>query len=75
MKVLPFNNRAEMSPPNPPAVKAKEDLHPDMESQGMNDDTFCEYRWAALQREAAVPKCAEEMTFFISLKCILLQQY
>ncbi|KAM9351194.1 cell adhesion molecule L1-like a isoform 2-T3 [Symphorus nematophorus] len=25
------------------AVKEKEDLHPDMESQGMNDDTFCEY--------------------------------
>ncbi|KAI3357326.1 hypothetical protein L3Q82_015771, partial [Scortum barcoo] len=24
-------------------VKEKEDLHPDMESQGMNDDTFCEY--------------------------------
>lgn len=24
-------------------VKAKEDLHPDAESQGMNDDTFCEY--------------------------------
>uniref|UniRef100_A0A3Q3GEL4 protein-tyrosine-phosphatase n=1 Tax=Labrus bergylta TaxID=56723 RepID=A0A3Q3GEL4_9LABR len=26
------------------AVKEKEDLHPDEESQGMNDDTFCEYR-------------------------------
>lgn len=26
------------------AVKEKEDLHPDVESQGMNDDTFCEYR-------------------------------
>ncbi|KAL7398449.1 hypothetical protein ABVT39_010228 [Epinephelus coioides] len=25
------------------AVKEKEDLHPDLESQGMNDDTFCEY--------------------------------
>ncbi|XP_077398636.1 neural cell adhesion molecule L1-like protein isoform X12 [Vanacampus margaritifer] len=25
------------------AVKAKEDLHPDEESQAMNDDTFCEY--------------------------------
>ncbi|XP_067383300.1 neural cell adhesion molecule L1-like protein isoform X9 [Channa argus] len=25
------------------AVKEKEDLHTDMESQGMNDDTFCEY--------------------------------
>ncbi|XP_044067324.1 cell adhesion molecule L1-like a isoform X16 [Siniperca chuatsi] len=25
------------------AVKEKEDLHPDMESQGMNDDTLCEY--------------------------------
>ncbi|XP_069383155.1 cell adhesion molecule L1-like a isoform X17 [Paralichthys olivaceus] len=25
------------------AVKEKEDLHPDAESQGMNDDTFCEY--------------------------------
>ncbi|KAM9855403.1 cell adhesion molecule L1-like a isoform 2-T2 [Aulostomus maculatus] len=25
------------------AVKAKEDLHPDEESQPMNDDTFCEY--------------------------------
>nr|XP_029132893.1 neural cell adhesion molecule L1-like protein isoform X4 [Labrus bergylta] len=25
------------------AVKEKEDLHPDEESQGMNDDTFCEY--------------------------------
>ncbi|XP_053172851.1 neural cell adhesion molecule L1-like protein [Scomber japonicus] len=25
------------------AVKEKEDLHPDMVSQGMNDDTFCEY--------------------------------
>ncbi|XP_077398618.1 neural cell adhesion molecule L1-like protein isoform X10 [Vanacampus margaritifer] len=24
-------------------VKAKEDLHPDEESQAMNDDTFCEY--------------------------------
>ncbi|KAK2897777.1 hypothetical protein Q8A73_014157 [Channa argus] len=24
-------------------VKEKEDLHTDMESQGMNDDTFCEY--------------------------------
>lgn len=24
-------------------VKEKEDLHPDVESQGMNDDTFCEY--------------------------------
>ncbi|XP_074536653.1 cell adhesion molecule L1-like a isoform X3 [Halichoeres trimaculatus] len=24
-------------------VKAKEDLHPDVESQDMNDDTFCEY--------------------------------
>ncbi|XP_075947049.1 cell adhesion molecule L1-like a [Anarhichas minor] len=24
-------------------VKAKEDLHPDAESQGENDDTFCEY--------------------------------
>lgn len=26
------------------AVKEKEDLHPDVESQEMNDDTFCEYR-------------------------------
>ncbi|KAJ0036899.1 hypothetical protein NQD34_005576, partial [Periophthalmus magnuspinnatus] len=26
-----------------PAVKEKEDLHPDAESQGMNDDTYCEY--------------------------------
>ncbi|XP_077370811.1 neural cell adhesion molecule L1-like protein isoform X3 [Festucalex cinctus] len=25
------------------AVKAKEDLHPDEESQAMNEDTFCEY--------------------------------
>uniref|UniRef100_A0AAY5EB43 Neural cell adhesion molecule L1-like protein n=1 Tax=Electrophorus electricus TaxID=8005 RepID=A0AAY5EB43_ELEEL len=25
------------------SVKEKEDLHPDVESQGMNDDTFCEY--------------------------------
>uniref|UniRef100_A0A8C2XGS9 Cell adhesion molecule L1-like b n=1 Tax=Cyclopterus lumpus TaxID=8103 RepID=A0A8C2XGS9_CYCLU len=25
------------------AVKEKEDLHPDVESQRMNDDTFCEY--------------------------------
>uniref|UniRef100_A0A672YYZ2 Cell adhesion molecule L1-like b n=1 Tax=Sphaeramia orbicularis TaxID=375764 RepID=A0A672YYZ2_9TELE len=25
------------------AVKEKEDLHPDVESPGMNDDTFCEY--------------------------------
>ncbi|KAM7412141.1 hypothetical protein PAMA_021885 [Pampus argenteus] len=25
------------------AVKEKEDLHPDVESQGMNDETFCEY--------------------------------
>uniref|UniRef100_A0A8C7QF65 Cell adhesion molecule L1-like b n=1 Tax=Oncorhynchus mykiss TaxID=8022 RepID=A0A8C7QF65_ONCMY len=25
------------------AVKEKEDLHPDLESQGMHDDTFCEY--------------------------------
>uniref|UniRef100_UPI0037E72028 cell adhesion molecule L1-like a isoform X2 n=1 Tax=Semicossyphus pulcher TaxID=241346 RepID=UPI0037E72028 len=24
-------------------VKEKEDLHPDVESQGMNDDTYCEY--------------------------------
>lgn len=24
-------------------MKEKEDLHPDVESQGMNDDTFCEY--------------------------------
>ncbi|KAM7404540.1 hypothetical protein PAMP_011882 [Pampus punctatissimus] len=24
-------------------VKEKEDLHPDVESQGMNDETFCEY--------------------------------
>ncbi|TNN87711.1 Neural cell adhesion molecule L1-like protein [Liparis tanakae] len=39
-------------PPPPPQrqdvfsmgkVKEKEDLHPDVESQGMNDDTFCEY--------------------------------
>lgn len=28
----------------PSAVKEKEDLHPDVESQEMNDDTFCEYR-------------------------------
>uniref|UniRef100_W5MUN0 Neural cell adhesion molecule L1-like protein n=1 Tax=Lepisosteus oculatus TaxID=7918 RepID=W5MUN0_LEPOC len=26
------------------SVKEKEDLHPDIESQVMNDDTFCEYR-------------------------------
>ncbi|XP_078803660.1 neural cell adhesion molecule L1-like protein isoform X13 [Oryzias latipes] len=26
------------------SVKEKEDLHPDVESQGINDDTFCEYR-------------------------------
>lgn len=26
------------------AVKEKEDLHPDLESQGIHDDTFCEYR-------------------------------
>ncbi|TRY69801.1 hypothetical protein DNTS_000588, partial [Danionella cerebrum] len=25
------------------SVKEKEDLHPDLESQGNNDDTFCEY--------------------------------
>nr|XP_019942551.1 PREDICTED: neural cell adhesion molecule L1-like protein isoform X6 [Paralichthys olivaceus] len=25
------------------SVKEKEDLHPDVESQGMNDDTFCEF--------------------------------
>uniref|UniRef100_A0A3P8ZFW9 protein-tyrosine-phosphatase n=1 Tax=Esox lucius TaxID=8010 RepID=A0A3P8ZFW9_ESOLU len=25
------------------SVKEKEDLHPDLESQGMHDDTFCEY--------------------------------
>ncbi|XP_055079141.1 neural cell adhesion molecule L1-like protein isoform X2 [Periophthalmus magnuspinnatus] len=25
------------------SVKEKEDLHPDAESQGMNDDTYCEY--------------------------------
>ncbi|XP_031423108.1 neural cell adhesion molecule L1-like protein isoform X3 [Clupea harengus] len=25
------------------SVKEKEDLHPDVESQGMNEDTFCEY--------------------------------
>ncbi|XP_030634254.1 neural cell adhesion molecule L1-like protein [Chanos chanos] len=25
------------------SVKEKEDLHPDLESQGMNEDTFCEY--------------------------------
>lgn len=36
----------ELIPPQPfPAVKEKEDLHPDLESQGMNDDTFCEYRY------------------------------
>ena len=28
------------------AVKEKEDLHPDMESQEINDETFYEYRWA-----------------------------
>lgn len=28
------------------AVKEKEDLYPDEESQGMNDDAFLEYRWA-----------------------------
>ncbi|KAG1962755.1 neural cell adhesion molecule L1-like protein [Pimephales promelas] len=27
------------------SVKEKEDMHPDLESQGMNDDTFCEYRY------------------------------
>uniref|UniRef100_A0A673GAQ7 Neural cell adhesion molecule L1 n=1 Tax=Sinocyclocheilus rhinocerous TaxID=307959 RepID=A0A673GAQ7_9TELE len=27
------------------SVKEKEDLHPDLESQGINDDTFCEYRY------------------------------
>lgn len=32
----------------PSTVKEKEDLHTDMESQDMNDDTFCEYRWAIL---------------------------
>ncbi|XP_041702241.1 neural cell adhesion molecule L1-like protein isoform X3 [Coregonus clupeaformis] len=26
------------------AVKEKEDLHPEVESQGMNDDIFCDYR-------------------------------
>lgn len=26
------------------AVKEKEDVHPDVESHEMNDDTFCEYR-------------------------------
>ncbi|MGH0179575.1 UNVERIFIED_CONTAM: hypothetical protein FKN15_011143, partial [Acipenser sinensis] len=26
------------------SVKEKEDLHPDLESPGINDDTFCEYR-------------------------------
>ena len=36
------------SPPPTPTVKEKEDLHPDVDSQGMNDDTFCEYRWAVL---------------------------
>lgn len=27
------------------SVKEKEDLHPDLESPGINDDTFCEYRY------------------------------
>lgn len=44
------------------AVKEKENLHPDVESQGMNDDTFCEHRWAALQRKSAVQKFAEEFS-------------
>lgn len=61
--------------PPSPAVKEKEDLQPDMESQGMNDDTFCEYRWATLllcRGKTAVQQYAEEITFFISLKCIVL---
>ncbi|XP_071331981.1 cell adhesion molecule L1-like a isoform X3 [Trachinotus anak] len=37
----PPHQRQDMFPME--KVKEKEDLHPDMESQGMNDDTFCEY--------------------------------
>lgn len=44
MKVLLFICAGKVSVLHPSAVKEKEDLHPDMESQGMNDDTFCEYR-------------------------------
>lgn len=72
IKVLPaFYTPAKMSALPPPAVKEKEDLHPDMESQGMNDDTFCEYRWALFlllpRRKAAVPMCAGwNYIFFIS---------
>uniref|UniRef100_A0A8C1IG84 Neural cell adhesion molecule L1 n=1 Tax=Cyprinus carpio TaxID=7962 RepID=A0A8C1IG84_CYPCA len=29
------------------SVKEKEDLHPDLESQGINDDTFCEYSYVS----------------------------
>ena len=77
MKVLLFNNGAEMSVLPPPAVKEKEDLHPDVESQGMNDDTLCEYRWAELplyrgklQRQKCV--LGKLPFFFISEKCIVL---
>ncbi|XP_069570759.1 neural cell adhesion molecule L1-like protein isoform X4 [Brachyistius frenatus] len=37
------------------SVKEKEDLHPDVESQGMNDDTFCEYRQHSTREVHAEP--------------------
>lgn len=30
-------------------MKEKEDLHPDLESPGINDDTFCEYRYFTIE--------------------------
>ncbi|MEQ2230009.1 ATP-dependent DNA helicase chl1, partial [Ilyodon furcidens] len=38
------------------SVKEKEDLHPDVESQGMNDDTFCEYRHPRIHEVPAEPR-------------------
>ncbi|XP_035799867.2 neural cell adhesion molecule L1-like protein isoform X6 [Amphiprion ocellaris] len=37
------------------SVKEKEDLHPDVESQGMNDDTFCEYRQPSMHEAHVEP--------------------
>ncbi|XP_033482189.2 neural cell adhesion molecule L1-like protein isoform X7 [Epinephelus lanceolatus] len=37
------------------SVKEKEDLHPDVESQGMNDDTFCEYRHPSMHQVHVEP--------------------
>ncbi|PWA23378.1 hypothetical protein CCH79_00016467 [Gambusia affinis] len=38
------------------SVKEKEDLHPDVESQGINDDTFCEYRRPRFHEAPAEPR-------------------